>query len=64
MGPFAGFAENAEPMVNVLRMHRAEVAKIDEDLVPPELLGAAQRRVGRRGRGRRGVRRAQLPGDA
>jgi ribonucleoside-diphosphate reductase alpha chain len=42
MGPFAGFAENAEPMVNVLRMHRAEVAKIDEDLVPVDLLGAAQ----------------------
>jgi len=43
MGPFAGFAENAEPMVNVLRMHRGEVAKIDEDLVPIDLLGAAQR---------------------
>jgi ribonucleoside-diphosphate reductase alpha chain len=43
MGPFAGFADNAEPMVNVLRMHRAEVAKVDEDRVPPELLGAAQR---------------------
>ncbi len=43
MGPFAGFAENAEPMVEVLRMHRAEVAKIDEELVPLEILGAAQR---------------------
>ncbi|HZR14668.1 MAG TPA: vitamin B12-dependent ribonucleotide reductase [Acidimicrobiia bacterium] len=43
MGPFAGYADNAEPMLNVLRMHRAEVAKVDEDLVPPELLGAAQR---------------------
>jgi ribonucleotide reductase alpha subunit len=43
MGPFAGFAENSDPMVNVLRMHRAEVAKVDEDLLPPELLGAAQR---------------------
>ncbi len=43
MGPFAGYADNAEPMLNVLRMHRAEAAKIDEDLVPPELLGAAQR---------------------
>ena len=29
-------------MLNVLRMHRAEAAKIDEDLVPPELLCAAQ----------------------
>jgi len=43
MGPFAGYAENAEPMLNVLRMHRAEAAKIDEELVPPELLSAAQR---------------------
>jgi ribonucleoside-diphosphate reductase alpha chain len=42
MGPFAGYAHNAEPMLNVLRMHRAEAAKIDETLVPPELLGAAQ----------------------
>jgi ribonucleoside-diphosphate reductase alpha chain len=43
MGPFAGFSENAEPMINVLRMHRAEVAQIDEERVPPALLGAAQR---------------------
>ena len=43
MGPFAGYAENADAMLDVLRMHRAEVAKIDEELVPPELLGAAQR---------------------
>jgi ribonucleoside-diphosphate reductase alpha chain len=43
MGPFAGYAENADAMINVLRMHRAEVAKIDEDRVPVELLGAAQR---------------------
>ena len=42
MGPFAGYEANAEAMNNVLRMHRAEAAKIDEDLVPPELLGAAQ----------------------
>ncbi len=42
MGPFAGFHENAEPMINVLRMHQAEAAKIDEELVPPELLSSAQ----------------------
>jgi ribonucleoside-diphosphate reductase alpha chain len=42
MGPFAGLHENREPMLNVLRMHRAEVAKIDEELVPPDLLSAAQ----------------------
>ncbi|MBV9284435.1 MAG: vitamin B12-dependent ribonucleotide reductase [Acidimicrobiia bacterium] len=42
MGPFAGFSENEEPMNRVLRMHRDEVAKIDEELVPPDLLSAAQ----------------------
>jgi ribonucleoside-diphosphate reductase alpha chain len=42
MGPFAGYAQNKEPMLRVLRMHRAEVARIDEDVVPTELLCAAQ----------------------
>ena len=42
MGPFAGYHENAEPMLDVLRMHQAEAARIDEDVVPPELLSAAQ----------------------
>ena len=42
MGPFAGFHENTGPMLDVLRMHRREVAKIDEELVPTELLSAAQ----------------------
>jgi ribonucleotide reductase alpha subunit len=42
MGPFAGYTENEEPMNRVLQMHRDEVAKIDEELVPPDLLSAAQ----------------------
>jgi ribonucleoside-diphosphate reductase alpha chain len=42
MGPYAGFHADSEAMLNVLRMHRAEVAKIDEELVPTELLSAAQ----------------------
>src|SRR5579863_6782977 len=42
MGTFAGFHDNAEPMMNVLRMHQTEASKIDEELVPPELLSAAQ----------------------
>jgi len=42
MGPFAGFHADREAMLNVLQMHRAEVAKIDEELVPMELLSAAQ----------------------
>jgi ribonucleotide reductase alpha subunit len=42
MGPFAGYQENRDAMLQVLRMHRDEVAKIDEELVPPELLSSAQ----------------------
>jgi ribonucleoside-diphosphate reductase alpha chain len=42
MGPFAGFHANGEAMLNVLRMHQAEASKIDEEVVPPELLSAAQ----------------------
>ena len=42
MGPFAGYHENVEPMNRVLRMHRDAVAGIDEELVPTELLEAAQ----------------------
>jgi ribonucleoside-diphosphate reductase alpha chain len=42
MGPFAGFTDNAEPMLRVLDMHRQEAANIDEELVPAELLSAAQ----------------------
>ncbi|MGO9341959.1 MAG: vitamin B12-dependent ribonucleotide reductase [Acidimicrobiales bacterium] len=42
MGPFAGFHADSEAMLGVLRMHRAEAAKVDEEAVPPELLSAAQ----------------------
>ena len=42
MGPFAGFAANREHMLRVLDMHRQEAAKIDEELVPADLLSAAQ----------------------
>ncbi|MGI8792401.1 MAG: LAGLIDADG family homing endonuclease [Acidimicrobiales bacterium] len=42
MGPFAGYAENAEHMLRVLRMHREEAAKVDEDAVQPDLLDAAR----------------------
>ena len=42
MGPFAGFAENREHMLRVLRQHQEAAAQIDEVLVPPELLSAAQ----------------------
>jgi ribonucleoside-diphosphate reductase alpha chain len=42
MGPFAGYAENSEHMLRVLGQHRAAAATIDEELVPPALLSAAQ----------------------
>ncbi len=42
MGPHEGFAENAVPMLNVLRMHRDASYQIDANLAPSELLVAAQ----------------------
>jgi ribonucleoside-diphosphate reductase alpha chain len=42
MGPHAGFHENEEPMLNVLRMHRDASHEIDSTKVPAELLEAAQ----------------------
>lgn len=41
VGPFAGFHKDREGMLNVLRMHRDEVKKIDASLVHEELLSAA-----------------------
>jgi ribonucleoside-diphosphate reductase alpha chain len=41
IGPFAGFSKDRDGMLSVLRMHRAEVSKIDASLVPEELLSAA-----------------------
>ncbi|MGH3733949.1 MAG: vitamin B12-dependent ribonucleotide reductase [Acidimicrobiales bacterium] len=43
MGPHEGYAENAEPMINVLRMHRDASYQIDAKFAPAELLQAAQR---------------------
>ncbi len=42
MGPFAGFQENRDAMLGVLKMHRDAAAHIDEELVPTEILSAAQ----------------------
>ncbi len=41
VGPFAGFLKDREGMLNVLKMHREEVSKIDAGLVSEELLSAA-----------------------
>jgi ribonucleoside-diphosphate reductase alpha chain len=43
MGPFSGFAENEKYMLNVLRMHRDEHAKIaNKDFIQHDLLVAGQ----------------------
>ncbi len=42
MGPFSGFTQDRDAMLGVLRMHRDAAASINEELVPPELLSAAQ----------------------
>lgn len=41
VGPFAGYHKDREGMINVLKMHREEVSKIDAGLVSEELLSAA-----------------------
>jgi len=42
MGPHEGYAENAEPMINVLRMHRDASFQIEEAKAPADILEAAQ----------------------
>ncbi len=41
VGPFAGFHKDREGILNVLKMHREEVSKIDPALASEELLSAA-----------------------
>ena len=62
MGPFAGYTENREPMLRRAPHAPRRVATIDDELVPADLLAAAQRVVGRRGRAGPPLRRAQLAG--
>ena len=40
-GPFQGYAQNRESMLEVMRMHRDSVKNIDAELAPKELLSAA-----------------------
>jgi ribonucleoside-diphosphate reductase alpha chain len=42
MGPFAGYADNADAMLDVLRMHRDASGEIDGAVVGGELLDAAR----------------------
>jgi ribonucleoside-diphosphate reductase alpha chain len=41
VGPFSGFHKDREGMINVLKMHRAEVSNIDAGMVAEDLLSAA-----------------------
>lgn len=41
VGPFAGFHKDRETMLNVIKMHRKEVDKIDASLVSEDLLSSA-----------------------
>ncbi|NLF31174.1 MAG: vitamin B12-dependent ribonucleotide reductase [Planctomycetes bacterium] len=41
LGPFEAFADNRDPMLNVMAMHRAAVDAIAADLCPAPLLSAA-----------------------
>ena len=63
MGPFAGFAENEEHMLRVLRMHRdASHAARRRRRRAGRLLDGRPGVVGGRGPRRRGARRAQFAG--
>ena len=64
MGPFAGYAENADADARTCCACTApRRPRSTRSSCPPELLSsAAQRGVGRRGRARRALRRAQLAG--
>jgi len=42
MGPFEGYAPNADAMLRVIRKHRAAVDEIDAELVPEGVLSAAK----------------------
>jgi ribonucleoside-diphosphate reductase alpha chain len=41
-GPFAGYEKNREPMLRVMRKHRAALKDIDKSLVPKDLLETAR----------------------
>ncbi len=62
LGPFAGFAENAEPMIRVMRKHREALRHIDPAHVPLDLLQGAKQswdEVIERGE-RDGIRNSQI----
>ena len=62
IGPFEGYAENREPMLEVIRKHRAAVNGINANRVPEELLEEAEDRLARRLRPGPRLRLPQRPG--
>ncbi len=42
MGPFPGYAPNAEPFLDVVRMHRDSVPEINRRNIPPDLYSGAR----------------------
>ena len=58
-GPFAGYEMNREPMLRVMRKHRAALKDIDRTSVPKVDVRRRQGRVGRVRRARRAVRLPQ-----
>ena len=42
-GPFAAYKPNRSPMLSVIRLHRAELDKLDPNYVHPDLLAACQK---------------------
>jgi ribonucleoside-diphosphate reductase alpha chain len=42
LGPFPGYAENREPFLEVMRMHRNALQKLNAKYVPKDLMQAAQ----------------------
>lgn len=47
IGPFEGYAENEEPMLEVMRRHERAVQDIDQDLCPDYLFEAAEESAAR-----------------
>ena len=61
-GPFPGYAKNREPMLRVMRKHRAALKDIDRTHVPKELFEAREGHLGRVRRARRAARLPQRAG--
>ena len=62
LGPFAGYAVNREPMLDVIRMHRDSLRPIKAENVQPSLLARRAERLGCRARARRKVRLQEFAG--